>query len=431
MTNQQNDLDVLLQQRLVEPPIPDSDVLQLLGLPSYLEPYANKVLLPTTSQGCEIQTVIKRKFVNGQVVDEIISRQIVPTLSANKNEFTLLNFLSDSINQSLYVEVEPFKWVRESKKEETRFFNGSIMQITGNKLTQKLDGVFMNIESQAKDGSIGDTDGKFTGETIPYEKGWVALTETKTIHAVVRTSRRRKPGTGPLFKTPQEWIISETLKTYTEKGRTVLTKQQLEEMGYTDQMLSDMSVREWLLVDANPETNLCHVALELQPVDGEENMLFPQVWINGKDDNAINYGNLVTPWGFKLPDFSLKICGHGDLTSEDLFILDPTMTVGPTVRPDAPIFVTAENPTLMGFRGKFSESRFDNENPPLIKFIKNGQKYRTSVQDGILTIEFPAECQRKKIGFHIALHPDTGKSDFYHVWYDIETGEQTVNLWSV
>jgi hypothetical protein len=225
---------------------------------------------------------------------------------------------------------------------------------------------------------------------------------------------------------PLEWNVVELTRKVHEKGRIVLTKDQIEALGYDDATLAEQAFESWTLMDRNPQTHLTNIALELQPIEGEENLFHPEVYINGSDDQTINFRELSTPWGYKLPDFTLKICGHGDLTVHELFNFDE---FGRTSRKeDQPVFASLENPLLMGVGGKFSHNQFENEFPPLVRAIE-GDTYGSFVDaDGILNIRFKAGDTRKVIGFNIALKPDTGKSDFYHVYMDLNTLVQRVKL---
>jgi len=427
MTNS-NELNLLLGVETSQAPITNEAVTELLGLPGYLAPFANKQLKPASSQGFKFETHIKRLWSRGAYTDEVVLEQFVPVTSPTKNSFGLLNFLSEKVNQAFFTETAPFEWENKGKNDATGFRNSQVITMDDDSLKMRSLGVFMNIESPSRHGSIGDTNGKFDGEAIQYEKGWLECKHDKVVHNISRL-RRRVAGTGTSLSNPVQFEIIETVKTSRQTGNSIiLTKDKIESLGYTDEQLSEMAFQEWNIIDANPATDLCTIALEIQELEGSPNTYFPQVWINGKDDNSINFRDLMTPWGYKIPDFTLKICGHGDVTTEDLFTFDTDGRAIP--RYDAPIHVTT-NPTLMGFRGKFSETRFENELPPFIKVV-DGDKYGATVDtEGNLTIEFPAGVERKVIGFHIAFKPDTGKSDFYHTYLNLHTGEETLKFWSV
>lgn len=406
-----------------------SEVLDLMEISQELAPLANKKMVPITRSQILHESVVTRRFVNGAVVDTVESQQFVGVPIPISNAYGLLNYICMQKNEGMFQEVSPFTYITPSKNDETGFRNSTSLTIDGDIVTQKVLGCFMNIESQAKQGSIGDTDGVFTGEQIQYKDGWFSCKTEKVVTTEYLVSKTRKRGTGPLYGTPQEWnIVTRKLAPVIEKSTRIFTKAQIEAMGYTDAQLSELSFQRWNLVDVDPTVELAHIALELQPVEGVDNMLFPQVWINGTDDNDFNFQNLNTPWGYKMTDYTLKICGHGDVTTEDLFTFDSTGRAIP--KPDAPVFVTSENPKIFGFRGKFSETVFENENPPLIQ-VTEGDKYQVTFDSGILTIQFPVGVNRKVIGFHLAMKPDTGKSDNYHVFYDMKTGVQTRSFWKI
>jgi hypothetical protein len=408
--------------------ITNEEVVNLLGLPPEFAPMANIIMVPSDNSGLVVRSTYKRTTAGGNLVDTLIERTFAAKTIQEKTSHALLNFMADKINQEMFVQVGPGEFADPGKNDETGFFYPTRIKIEGNMLKMGDDGVFMNIESQARQGAIGDTNGKFDGERIKYEDGWDSFEHHKTIlHEIVTKTRKR--GTGPLYGTSQEWNIITTTKRFFEKTTIVLTKDDIESVGWTDAMLATMEYRKWLLVNANPEAVLTSVACEILQVDGEENAYFPQVWINGQDDNGFNFRDLMTPWGYKACDFNIKITGWGDLTVEDLFNIDADGRT--TLREDAPIFATSENPTMLGVGGKFCEVRFANENPPIIRVVE-GDAYRaTKEADGSLTIQFKAGDERKKLGMHIAWLPDTGKSDYYHVWLDLKTGEHSPNMWRV
>jgi hypothetical protein len=406
-----------------------SEVLDLMELSQELALLANKKMVPTTGSQILHKSVVTRRFVSGQIVDTIESQAFVGQPVQTANAYGLLNYICMQKNEGTFQEVNPFTYITPSKRNETGFRNSTSLTIEGNTVIQKVLGCFMNIESTAKQGSIGDTDGVYTGEQIQYKDGWFSCNTEKTVTVEYIASRTRKKGTGPLYGTPQEWnIITKRMPPIIEKSTKIFTKSEIEAMGYTDEQLATMSFEKWNLVDVNPDTELAHIALELQPIEEVQDMLFPQVWINGTDDNDFNFQALNTPWGGKMTDFTLKICGYGDIDFEDLFTYDSTGRA--TLKPDAPVFATSENPKLFGWRGKFSETVFENEFPPIIKVVE-GDRYLATYSEGILTVQFPVGVNRKVIGFHIANKPDTGKSDFYHIFYNLHSGEQTRSFWNI
>ena len=407
-----------------------SEVLDLMDVDQALLPLASKKMVPTTGSSLVYKSVVTRRLVPGVgAVDTVESEGFVGVPTATKNSYGLINYISEKVNEALFSQLTPFSYITSAKNDATGFRNATSLVIEGDTVTQRALGCFMNIESQAKNGSIGDTDGVFTGEQIQYKDGWFSVNTEKIVTLELIVSKKRKAGTGPLYGTPQEWVTVTSRKApIVERKTRIFTKDQIEALGYTDEMLSELTFQKWNLVETNPETELANIALELQPVEGMDNMLFPQVWINGRDDNDFNFQALNTPWGFKMTDFTLKICGYGDITVDDLFTFDADGRG--TLKPDAPVFASSENPKIFGFRGKFSESVFENENPPLIQ-VTEGDKYSTTFSNGVLTIQFPSGVNRKVIGFHIANKPDTGKSDFYHVFYNMKTGELTRSFWNI
>jgi hypothetical protein len=279
----------------------------------------------------------------------------------------------------------------------------------------------MNIEGSARQRSIGDTDGVFTGEEIPYSTGWASFKETKDITFVYTTSRTRIPNTNP-----QQWNVVEKTKKLTETGYIVLTKAEIEALGYTDEQLATKVFTKWNIADVEPSVMLSSVALEIQPMGDTTNEFFPEVFINGKDDNTFDFSQLMTPWGYRVQDYYLKITGFNQgLKFEDMFTIDEDGRA--VLKPGAPIYAPSENPLMLGVGGKFCEVKYENELPPIIRMIDGNYGFHKDEDTNTLIISSPAGFKRD-IGFHIAFKPDTGKSDFYHVYMDIDTLEQRVKL---
>lgn len=396
-------------------------ITELLDIPSHLSQFQNHIMKPAASSYLVVKDKVTRRIVNKTIQDTLVSRTFETRAGVSIGDYGFLNWISDTINyQNALPTEDPNVFVKEPIIREDAFFNGLKVEISGGKVYLKNTGIFKNIESRAKEGSIGDTNGVFDGEAIAYEDGWCSFNREIDVDFVYSTRRTRIAGTNPV-----QYNVVELTKKIKEKGYITLTKTQIEELGYTDAQLSDMVYQCWNLQGTHPSQVLSNVALEIQPIEGTDDLFFPEVYLNGIDDNEIMFQSLAMPFGGMMNDFTIKICGHGDLATEDLFTFDADGRAIP--KTDAPIFVTSANPTLMGFGGKFSENKFENETPPLIR-VSEGETYESWMEDGVLNVQFKEGDSRKVLAMHIAFKPDTGKSDFYHVYYDLRTGEQSVIL---
>lgn len=182
------------------------------------------------------------------------------------------------------------------------------------------------------------------------------------------------------------------------------TRSEMEAMGFTTEMLGALSYQRFELQTPSEETHLLNVSTDLEQLD--ENVYWPNVYFNGKDDNSFDFQRLIPFYAFKVPDFEVRITAYGDVTTADY---------------------EEPNYSGLGNAGKWLDRGVENELVKPIR-IEYGPSYSVEDTADELVLTFKEGASRAAIGVEILYKGTGGKGRDHFIGVNLLTGEK---FWSI
>ena len=198
--------------------------------------------------------------------------------------------------------------------------------------------------------------------------------------------------------------IKPTPRTVRQTYNRTFTRSEMEAMGITTEMLAQYSYQRFELQTPSEETHLLNVSLDLEQL--EENVYWPNVYFNSKDDNSFDFQKLIPFYAFKTPDFVLRVRAYNDSTNADY---------------------PEPNYSGMGNGGKCMDIAFENEAVKPIR-IEWGNAFGIENTADELVLTFDPNSQRAAIGIAIEYKPLDGKKVDHDIYMDVRTGLVVNNL---
>jgi len=135
-------------------------------------------------------------------------------------------------------------------------------------------------------------------------------------------------------------------------------------------------------------------------------MFWPNVYLNGKDDNTFDFQKLIPHYATKTPDFVVRIRAYDTRTTADY----PSQNYGG-----------------MGNAGKCMDLPFENENVKPIR-IQAGSNFGLENNEDELVLTFNLNAAQAAIGIAIEYKPLDGKKVDTEMYFDLITGKRTLNI---
>jgi len=352
------------------------ETLKRLGLPENAASW-DGWMSSTGKNSFILKETYERKFnvQSKKWIQTLVSTEFIPTSvpSSHPAIFHGLNYLCDQVNafgltqvnenqysigpMSATITVGPYAG-------KTYWYMGKTITKTGDTVKREYTSIYMNAE---KDGN-------------PSE-GIVNVTVNEVVNFVSSKGTR---------------LSSSSYNKVRE-----FRKGQLEALtGKTSEELAAYCYEIFTLTPKNNDIYLTSISTELEKI--EENVYWPNVYLNSKDDNLFNFRALIPHWATSTNDFVVRIFGYDDRTNADF----------PGV-----------NYSGMGNGGKFMDLPFENETvkPVRVDFIDGNSRPENTEDE--LVIYFNRASVRKIIGMEIEFKPLTGKGNWCRSYVDINTGE--------
>lgn len=351
-----------------------------LGVPPELS-YFDGIIQFKESRKPVFRRIVDRKFdpVQRKFVDTLKSFDVYSKVSsspAGMNKREGLNFLSDMIHGQDFEVVNENLLQRERKEftiqvgpqaGETFWTMSQQIVINQAGATWTFGSVFKNAQL---DGS-------------PSEGwNWFEVENTINHHLV-----RRAGG-----------VTTTTIKTHRFVKNEKFTKDQLEELGYTDKYLCSLAEMNYTL--AKPDDRyLINVATDLEEIG--ERVYWPNVYFNGKDDNSFDFKKLIPHYAATTPDFVVRLRAYNDSTNADY---------------------PEPNYSGMGNFGKCLDIAFENEQVKPVR-IEFGDNFSFENNEEEVVITFDNQGTRAAIGMCVEYKPLDGKKTDNEIYMDVRTGE--------
>jgi hypothetical protein len=315
---------------------------------------------------------------------KLISRVIeaVEEPITNPQKAMALNFLSEKLNTGNYVLVNPRRLRKEGSTKiievgylagQQVWFMGGTIDITDTGYRQQFDSIYRNI----------DRNGNPTS-------GVVSL----PVHQEHRFILTRRAGK----------VVTETVNTTFAKVNQTFTKEDIESWGYNSDELAQRCWKECIIQRPSEETHLLNVATDLEPLG--DNIFWPNVYLNGKDDNTFDFQKLIPHYATRTPDFVVRIRAYDTRTNADY----PGL-----------------NYAGMGNAGKCMDLPFENESVKPIR-IQAGSNFGLENNEDELLLTFNLNAARAAIGIAIEYKPLDGKKVDTEMYFDLITGKRTLNI---
>lgn len=204
-------------------------------------------------------------------------------------------------------------------------------------------------------------------------------------------------------------IVTETFKDSFVNTSKVFTKDQIEAMGFSGQLLADYTSHEFTLTRPNEATHLLNVSTDLEPMG--EGMYWPNAYFNGRDESTFNFRSLIPHYATSTPDFVYRIRAYDTSTNADY---------------------PSPNYSGMGNYGKCLDIAFENEDVKPVRVLF-GDVQRTEIHNGVdeLVITFKSGTSRAAIGMAIEYKPLDGKKVENEMYINCLTGERTLRIFDL
>ena len=359
--------------------------LERLNVPLALSDQ-NGIYVQSLNQSLVMREVYeyRRNDSTGVREKKLISQelQIVQKAVSNPQKSMGLNFLSEKLNMGNYTLVNPRTLRKEGStaiiKEgyltgQQVWFMGGTIEITETGYRQSFDSIYRNIDQSGNPTSgIISIPGKQEHRFIMIRRAGKKVTETVT-------------------------------KSFVEVNKT-FTKEEIEALGYNSDYLAANCWYESVIERPSEETHLLNVSTDLEPIG--DNLFWPNVYFNGKDDNFFDFQKLIPHYATKTPDFVVRIRAYDTRTNADYSGL---------------------NYSGMGNAGKCLDIPFENENVKPIR-IKSGTSFLIENNEDEVVLTFDLSAEQAAIGIAVEYKPLDGKKVDTEMYFDLITNQRTLNI---
>lgn len=190
----------------------------------------------------------------------------------------------------------------------------------------------------------------------------------------------------------------------------VYRKGELEaKFSMTSEQLANGRGVSYDLTKPSEETHLLNVSVDLEQLDA--NIFWPNVYLNGRDDNSFDFKKLIPPYAATTPDFVVRVRAYDDRTTDDY---------------------AEPNYSGMGNYGKCLDVPFENESvkPIRVEFASVTQTLIEETPEE-LVITFKEGSQRAAIGIGIEYKPLDGKKVAQECYHNCLTNERTLSIFDL
>jgi hypothetical protein len=355
--------------------------LERLGVPNELAYFHGLIQFRERSVPT-FRKIVDRKYDKTlrRYVDTLKSFEVygkVSTIPVGMNKHYALNFLSDMLGGQQFDYVNPNLLEKQRKVFTMQagpqigkefWIMGQRIELDNAGFTWRNGSVFMNTE---KGGAPSEG-----WNTFPVEHT-INLYLSSTVNGVKTT----------------------TIKTQRYTQNIEFTKAQLEALGFTDEMLTAHSYMRYDRTTPDTNVYLTDVSTDLEQI--EDNVYWPNVYFNGKDDNSFDFKKLIPHYAATTPDFVVRVRGYNDSTNEDY---------------------PEPNYSGMGNFGKCFDIPMENEAVKPVR-IEFGEQYSFENNDEEIVVTFANDGQRAIVGMAIEYKPLDGKKVDNEIFMNARTGE--------